>query len=398
MSSSQPAVLILEAQSKASLPVIESCHRQGLRVIAAAPYRCCAGKFSRFVDTRVLSPSVAAPDDAFYKWLLGYVAAQTIDQLLPTGDPATEIVARHQDELRRHTRLVLPGYEVFRVGRDKILTLQAAQRAGVPIPKTWYPHESNAETVARAAVYPSLIKPAISAGARGIVKVADVGEFLRLLPGLEAQYGRCFLQEFVPQTGMQYKVDAVVGPQGELLTAVVYEKLRYYPPNGGSSVLNRTIDGPIIREHAARVLREIGWYGFCDFDFIEDPRDGQVKLMEINPRFPESFRATCVAGVDMVEMLLGLAHGRAVQPRLSYRTGQYLRFLPGDIMWWFTSKDRWSQWRSWCRFFGRDLDYQVCSLSDPGPIVGYLLENLFVFLDRKKRAERFRLQQARDQR
>ena len=116
--------------------------------------------------------------------------------------------------------------------------------------------------------------------------------------------------------------------------------------------------------------------------------------MEINPRFPESFRATCCAGFDMVEMLWAMGCNREPEPQLSYLENQYLRFLPGDVMWLLTSRDRRPQLRSWFRFCGQNLDYQVCALNDPGPIIGYLLENFWISLDSRKRAERFRLKQA----
>ncbi len=395
MSNACDTVLVLDVQNKAALPIIESASHKGRHVIAAAPRRCCVGMFSRFVNRRVLSPDSSEDPRGYSTWLLEYVEEHSPTFLVPTGDSATAIVAERQGDLLQHTHLVMPPPDVFRVGRDKILTLQAAKTAGVSIPRTWYPHRDGLEAALAEAVFPALIKPAVSAGARGIVEVANPQEVRQLLPGIEARFGRCFLQEYIPQTGMQYKVDVVIGKGSRLLAGVVYEKLRYYPPNGGSSVLNRTVIRPQILDAAVRLLCHVGWYGFADFDFIEDPRDGVVKLMEINPRFPESFRATYCAGYDMIEILWEMARGCEPAPRLSYSEGQYLRFLPGDVMWLLTSRNRSPHLRSWFTFFAKNLDYQVCSLRDPGAIVGYLLENVWILFDGRKRAERFRLKQAR---
>ncbi len=215
--------------------------------------------------------------------------------LFPVGDSATELAAEHQDAFRRHTHLALPPYEVFQGGRDKILTLQAAARAGVPIPRTWYPHEQPVAEIARQATYPCLIKPAISAG-RGASRWSGRPRTCAAsLPAIEAPFGRCFVQEFVPQTGMQYKVDTVVGADGEVLAAVAYEKLRYYPPTGGSSVLNRTVHRPDIIEDAVRVLRQLGWIRLRGLRFHHRParRRGQtdgdqpaVPRMLTGPRTP----------------------------------------------------------------------------------------------------------------
>jgi len=390
--STKPTVLVLGAHNKASLPVIESSAAHGRRVIAASPRRYCVGFYSRCVRERLRYPSAEHEPEAAREFLLRYVSRGHVDVLFPVGDSGTELVARHQEAFRRYTRLALPPYDVFRAGRDKVLTLQAAARAGVAIPRTWYPHEATVEAVAREAAYPCLIKPAISAGARGITLVRTPEELVALFAGVEARFGRAFVQDFVPQTGLQYKVDAVVGQGGRALAGVAYEKLRYYPPTGGSSTCNRTVRRPDLVEAALRVLAELAWFGFADFDFITDPRDGLVKLMEINPRFPECYRAVSAAGVDMTELVYRLAHGEEPEPQLACRPGRYVRFLPGDLLWFLTSPDRWKHLGAFLDFWSPDVEYQVVSRRDPGPILGYVLEN--VMLSRAELASRFRLKQA----
>jgi len=392
MQTDRPNILVLGAHNRAALPLLESAHAHGRRVIAGSPRRYCASFYSRCVRERLRYPSAVDKPDACLEVLLRYVSRGHVDTLIPTGDSATELVAKHQDTFRNHTRVLLPPYDVFRAGRDKILTLQAADRAGVPIPRTWYPAEQPLDEIARQAAYPCLIKPAVSAGARGITVARTPPELLAAFPTVERRFGPCFVQDFVPQTGTQYKVDLVLGTGGRLLAGVVYSKLRYYPPNGGSSVLNETVNRPDILDLAVRTARELGWYGFSDFDFITDPRDGVVRLMEINPRFPESFRAVVAAGVDMAEIIYQMAHGREPEPQLQYRTGRYVRFLSGDILWFLTSRNRFQQLASWLDFFSPNVTYQIFSARDLGPLLGYLLENLM--LDRRALSSRLRLGQA----
>ncbi|NUO81989.1 hypothetical protein HUU05_18095 [candidate division KSB1 bacterium] len=110
-----------------------------------------------------------------------------------------------------------------------------------------------------------------------------------IYPQISAEQGVCYVQDFVPPGGMQYKVDMLVDDGQRALAGVVYGKTRMYPPDGGSSVLNFSADRPDILDLSRRMLVELKWTGFCDFDFVDDPRDNVAKLMEINPRFPESF-------------------------------------------------------------------------------------------------------------
>ncbi len=392
--SAKPSVLVLGAHGKAALPVIESSHAHGRHVIAAGPKRFCCCFYSRCVNERLIYPSAEFEPEACKEFLLRYVARRHVDTLFPVGDSATELIARHQDEFRRYTHLALPPYEIFRGGRDKILTLQAAARAGVAIPRTWYPLEQPLAEIAREAPYPCLVKPAISAGARGITVVRSPAELPGAFETITARFGRAFVQDFVPQTGMQYKADLVMGRDGKVLAGVAYEKLRYYPPGGGSSTCNRTARRPDIVDAAARVARELGWLGFCDFDFITDPRDGVVRLMEINPRFPECYRATVAAGLDMTELVYQLAHGADPAPQVACKEGRLVRFLPGDLLWFLTSPDRFKDLGSFLDFWSANVSYQLTSARDPGPIMGYMLENLAILFDREARQSRFRLKQA----
>jgi predicted ATP-grasp superfamily ATP-dependent carboligase len=316
--------------------------------------------------------------------------------IVPLGDIVTDLVARHRDQFARHTRLLVVPYDTFRVGRDKVETMKAAERCAVPIPKTWYPEEQDLDQIAHQAAWPVLVKPAIANGARGIRRVRSPDELPGAYAAVAREFGRTFVQEFIPHAGMQYKVDLILSREGELLAGVVYNKIRFYPPAGGSSVLNCSVHHPQILEYATRIARAIGWFGLCDFDFIHDVRDNTPKLMEINPRFPESFRMCQVAGVDFPEILHRMAQGRRVQPRLEYKTDRYLRFLAADVLWFLTARgQRFSTQPGFFSFFDPRITDQIWSLRDPGPMIGYLLENLVLAMDPRERAFRYRLQEAK---
>ena len=389
---SKEAVLVLEVHAKASLPILESCAAMGLHVIGASSKKHCCGLYSKLVKEKLIYPPVDNSPEECLDFILDCVQKRPISVLFPVGDVMTDLIAKNQAEFRRYTKLFLPAYDVFVQGRNKILTLKAAQRAGCPIPLTWYlDDESLEKIIEKIPQYPVLIKPAISVGARGITFCNNGNEVINDFKKIEAQYGQSFIQEYVPQTGKQYKVDAVMDENQILYTGVVYSKLRYYPPNGGSSVLNKTTHRPDILESALKVLREIKWIGFCDFDFITDPHDGVVKLMEINPRFPESYRATVAAGIDMTKIIYQLAIGQKPEKQLEYREGQYNRFLFGDIMWFLKTKEnRFSAKPNFFNFFGKDTYYQLIRKNDLGPIPGYIMENTEMLWSRKLRKQRLR--------
>jgi len=348
--------------------------------------------YCRGVKERLIYPHSINEPGKVLEVLLDYLKNNEISALFPAGGPMSELVVRNQSEFKKYTNLLLPCYESFKKGLDKILTLKTAKDVGCPIPETWYPEEEPIEEIAqKIKQYPVLIKPAVSSGSRGITFCDNSEKVISNYKKVSEQFGSSFVQEFIPSGGMQYKVDAVMDQQQRLYAGMVYAKLRYYPPMGGSSVLNKTELRPDILEPSVRIMKELKWIGICDFDYITDPRDGVVKLMEINPRFPESYRATVAGGVDMTKIIYKLAVGEKVEPQLDYEIDKYNRFLFGDIMWFLRTKEnRWSVKPNFFDFFRRDTYYQLMRKSDFGPILGYLIENMAMFWDSKLRKERIR--------
>jgi len=264
--------------------------------------------------------------------------------------------------------------------------MKEAERLGVPIPKTYYPDDVGIETVAKEIpYYPVVLKPCISNGARGICYPKNKEELVSLYAKIRAEYKECIVQEFIPHSGMQYKAEILLDAKQKILAAGVYDKPRFFPPTGGSSTLNSTVDRPDIIELAIRFLSGIGWYGMGDCDFIVDPRDNIPKLMEVNPRFTRSIKILVSAGLDYPYLLYLLAIGEDVEPQFEYRKGLYLRYFLSDCVWFLRSHNRFQSRPSFFWFIGRNLRYEIFSWTDPAPVLAYYLVFFGRMLSRKER-------------
>jgi predicted ATP-grasp superfamily ATP-dependent carboligase len=392
----KPTVLVIEANGKAALPIIESMGHAGIRVLCGAAIRYNSGFYSRFCRERYVYPSPKDCSDDFKQWLINFVRRKRVDMVFPVGHYGAFCVSEVQDVLCQHTRLVIPPHDTFLEAYAKIPTMRTAIAADVPIPESWFPGDHPGgleEAVSQIKSWPALIKPSIGVGARGITWCHSEKEILERFPEIESEHGESYLQDFVPPGGMQYKVDMLTDRDQGVMAGVVYGKTRMYPPDGGSSVLNFSADRPDILEYARRMLVQLKWVGICDFDFVEDPRDGTVRLMEINPRFPESFRMGTSVGIDFPKMLYDMGLGKRVEPLQGYPANRFLRFLVGDLMWFLRvdNRRRFGTWPNWFDFWDRNTAYQVISLKDIGPFMGYVLENTLVLLDSKARKARLRM-------
>ncbi|MBN2210655.1 MAG: ATP-grasp domain-containing protein [Sedimentisphaerales bacterium] len=383
-------VLIIDASAKSAIPVMESCAGLGLHVVAMATKRYCCGVYSRAVRERHFCPPPEQSPDVCMQTIISLLKRKQFHLLIPLGHIMTEFIARHQDIIRQYTQLILPPYPIFRLGLDKIDTLKAAEAVGCPTPRSWYPEEQSLDVICREVSYPVLIKPSVSVGARGISFCHNDLELQSKFPTIEDKFGRSFIQEFIPQTGMQYKTAFILGPHQETLAGIVYAKLRYYPVNGGSSTLNQSVHQPDILKAGLKVAKHLKWVGPCDCDFITDPRDNTPKLMEINPRFSDTYKMVQVTGMDWIKILYELSLDHNPRPQLEYKPDCYLRFIFGDLMWFLKSgSQRWSAKPSFFNVFQPNTRLLMAGTNDWGPFMGYILDNLSVLLDKKSRQFRF---------
>ncbi len=369
-------ILVLDGRIQSCLPVLKALCLRGHQVTIAESDPLCVGFFSRYAKARWRHRDPRKDPAGFLDDLRGCLATGRFDILLPILDVTAELVSRHKPELECYVHIPLVDYPVFRRARDKSQTMKIARSLGLPSPKTWFPDEADIAEIARQVPYPALIKPNFSIGARGITKVNNLEELMRMYPVIGRDFGACSIQEYIPQTDFQYKAQIFLDQEQNVKCGVLCKKIRYFPPSGGSGSLFATIKRDDIRELGIRLLQGMGWRGYGDIDFIADPRDGLVKIMEVNPRLSAPVKICFAAGVDIADMLVNFAMGNEIPSVPDYQENIYLRHDGLDIMWFLKSRDRFNTDPSWFRFFGENVQYQVMSADDPMPALAYLAANI----------------------
>lgn len=383
-------VLVIGAEENPGLCIIESLAKKGITVYAASHNRLAPGSFSRYSSKKFIYPSPFENPDGFLWELEKLVRRENFDVTFVAGEQATFLLCKHKERFVPYTKIPFVDFGIYMKCRDKSKTMKIAAKIGIPTPRTYFPEDQDIKDISGVIKYPAVIKPNSSNGARGILYPGSPEELLRCYEETKTKYGACHIQEYIPHSGMQYKAEVLLDYSGAVKAGCVYNKPRYYPPTGGSSTINSTVYRKDILDCASKILKEIGWYGISDCDFIEDPRDKTPKLMEINPRFTRSIRICVFAGVDFPYLLYRLALGEPLPEVMTYKTGIYMRYLFSDIVWFFKSPDRFRTKPNFFWFFGRNLQDEVISLKDPAPAVAYLASMGLSLFNREERKFRLR--------
>ena len=362
-------ILLLDGHTVQVLPIVKALRKKGYYVALFCEEKLSFGWASRYPNKKVKCPSAVGESKEYLQFLENFLRKNKYDVIIPLFNDTAELLSEHKNRFNTYTNIAIPDYKILINGHDKNLTMKIAKKLNIAHPRT---ADLEMLTLSEAADYcgfPSLIKPNIGAGARGITKVNNMRELNSIYPEIKNEFGPSTLQEFIPQTGFQFKCQLFRDRKGEIQASTVQKKYRYFPITGGSTSCSEIVNEPSIVEASKKLLDDIGWIGFADFDFIEDNRDNKYKLMEINPRVPASIRSCFESGVDFSEMIVQEALGEKVT---SYkpRYGIILRYMSLEILWFLFSsnKNRFNTKPSWFKFIGRNICYEDGSFDDPLPM------------------------------
>lgn len=283
-------------------------------------------------DLDPLSPSLvsadlvvelpAVDDPGYGDAVAEVVAREGIGAVLPLTDLDPVVLAQAKPQVAAAGGTVfLPAPEVAAACQDKWLCHEALGAAGLPSPPTW-PTEG---TDRDALPYPMMIKPRIGFAGRWIHRCDDREEldfFLARTPVASV------LQQALP--GEEFSIDCLGSLGGEAIGAI---PRAMYQSKGGEQIKGETLDDPQLVDLAAAVIGGLGLVGPCTIQCFRE--DGRILgVTDINTRFGGGFPLPLAAGGDYPFLILAMAAGEDVAPRLgTHRAGVVMtRFLSEHVL------------------------------------------------------------------
>lgn len=374
---------LLDAQSVHALIFAKQLRKNGHHVVLFFSTKLSRVFYSRFADKKVICPSTQNQTQEFHDFFLDYLAHNSLDVVVPLNDSSAKYLSKFKSELTGKVRFSIPDYPVFMRGYDKNQFMQLCEDHGLPHPRTLDLNVLKSDMEIPDFKFPALIKPNETSGAQGFKMVNDLNELWANYDSVRKEYGDCHLQEFIPHQGKQYKVELLI-KDSKIVYSTVIEKIRFFPVTGGSSCYNISIVNEELVDICTKALRHLNWEGFADFDLIEDKRDGVIKFMELNPRTPNCLKASVISGIDFPNAIVNLSLNKKLA-EYKYIPGKFLRFFAIDLLWLFSSENKWTAFKKWrlqlfsSNHFLEDGDYR-----DPLPLFMGLFFGLFKLVKTKK--------------
>ena len=376
-------VLLIEGRARQVLPLAKSMNKLGAEVTTYNGSKLDPGYASRYPHRKLLAFFDAKYPNESLVSLKAELEKYHYDIVVPLNDDVAILLSKNKTELSALTSPIVEDWDRLQFACDKLRTMQVCMDNGIPCPKTFTSLEVFLASESEIA-YPLVVKPRTGQAAVGFHISESKEDIIEYYYKAELKYGPMLIQEYIPQTELQYKCEMYVDRNGVLKASCVFAKNRWYPVDGGSSTLNTTINRPDIEETCKKLLEKIGWRGYADIDLIQDPRDGIAKVMEINPRITGSVKICYAAGVNFSKLILQDFEGKEVEEAFNINYGVQLRYMHTDILWFLKSKDRFHCNPSWFNF--KNCVHQIFCWDDMWPSITYTIQGFGKFLrDRKKR-------------
>ncbi|MEM9255724.1 MAG: hypothetical protein AAGA91_09760 [Pseudomonadota bacterium] len=212
--------------------------------------------------------------------------------LFPTSDYFIEFICQRFSDLSDHFSIAPDYHSLAAQLLDKLSFYRLCRQHAVAVPGLWELKDAgDIDKIIDELMFPCILKPTLIHLAKDYLKgakvlvVANVDELLDRFRSIPAATGSWLLQEIIP--GEESNITLLAGYRGgnehadDVLTA---RKVRQYPPGFGSAsrVVSEDCEETIAITKA--FLGAVGYRGLYGAEYKRDPRDGQLKIIEINPR------------------------------------------------------------------------------------------------------------------
>lgn len=379
-----PCVLVLDGLWNKTVAAVRSLGKRGYRVAVGERTRFAPALYSRHCSRRFLYPSPASSPAAFLDALEEELRNRRYDVLLAMEFGTQVLIAANRHRFEKLTRFPFAAGDLAIRVQDKGELASFAAAHGVECPATFLPGgPAEASGMAERLPYPLLIKPRLSSGGRGIVRVETPSQLRKAYAKVHAVHPMPILQESLPAGGAALGVGLLMNFSSEPRATFAYRRLREYPVSGGPSTLRESVKDEALCRTTERLLSALGWVGVAMAEYMVDPRDGRPKLLEVNPRFWGSLHLAIVSGVDFPHLLCRMALEGDVPPLREYPAGVRSRsVLHGELMHFMRNPERFHLRPGFLDF---SIPDDLFSASDPWPVVGRVSTLIPAIYDRELR-------------
>jgi D-aspartate ligase len=302
--------------------------------------------------------------------------------LIAQDDVSMRFVADHATRLRRSFVFPEQTAELVHALSNKKDLHFLCKEHGVPTPDVFVPASADElhEFARDRAVFPVVVKGATSWIAGTVISasvdiVRNEAALFELYEAMTpAARSNLMLQEYIPGgPETVWMFNGYFDRDSNCLFGATGRKLRQFPPYTGMTSLGLCTHNETVKETTTTFMKKLGYRGILDLGYRYDARDGQYKLLDVNPRMGATFRLfTSGDHLDVVRVMYLDLTGQHVAPS-EPREGRRWVVENWDLISSFRyGRDGSLTWRDWLHSYRGVEEGAWFARDDPLPAVAML--------------------------
>ncbi len=292
--------------------LMRALHRRGVRTFCVDCHANRPG-FHTVYGKGYLCPN---PDEKPHEWvrfMIGLVKEIGVQPvIIPSSDQFVTAIADHAEELGNYFIFCRSSVALQGLLATKKRQYDVAGTHGLPVPRTQF--VSSLEEVREFGASnrpPYILKPLHFREWKVLERthplfekklvVADSRQILEESYQLASRINpEMVVQEMImgPDTAKLVYLSCY-DQKGKRIASCMVRQVRTDPIYFGSASVVEPVSDPEADRLCDEFLRNIGYAGLCEIELKRDSRDGQVKMIEANPRYSVTADAAPYAGVDL---------------------------------------------------------------------------------------------------
>jgi len=218
--------------------------------------------------------------------------------LIPTSDVGTTFVADHSNDLDEWFMFPAQSSDLVRSLCSKKQMYYLAKKSNFPTPEATFPQcKQDVLDFLKTALFPIVIKAVYGwhLQHRNIKSLSIVNSEQELVKKYEEmedpQEPNLMLQEYIPGgDNAVWMFNGYFNERSDCLFGITGRKIRMWPVHRGVTSLGICMKNETVEKAICKFMKTIGYRGIVDIGLRYDARDGQYKVLDINPRIGATFR------------------------------------------------------------------------------------------------------------
>ncbi|MBW4688335.1 MAG: ATP-grasp domain-containing protein [Komarekiella atlantica HA4396-MV6] len=220
-----------------------------------------------------------------------------VEIVVPASEAGFKFVSKYRDKLSKFCKVVaLPSYDALDIAFDKWKLSLVLKQNNIPMPETVL---LNSIEDASSLKYPVIIKPTNGSGGKNIQKfdAFSQDDFQSIIDNKSEVY---IVQEYIDG----YDIDCnVLCLEGQVIAYTIQQPLGV--EGGFSPKIDklRFVHNSSVIDIVSRTMNALKWSGVAHLDLRFDSKNGNFKVIEINPRFWQSLMGSLSVDVNFPYLL-----------------------------------------------------------------------------------------------